>query len=221
MNDKTRLGAAIVGGYVLGRTKKGGTALRFALWLNGTSSGALVRERLQRLGGSDQLNRIADLGQPLLIAARKAAVAAVESRLSGLADNLNQRTARLLPQGDGSGRARQTDDEELDEDEDRDERDEEEEAPAARRRQGRRARDEDDEDEDENGDESDDEETPAARRRQTRRARDEDDRDASGSGKGEPSRSSTQPRSGRSEGRSAPARRSSQSSSRSREGARS
>jgi len=104
MNDKTRLGAAVLGGYVLGRTKKGGTALRFAMWLNGTSSGSLARVGVQRLRESPQVTRIVtEMGQPLLSAARQAAVAAVEARLTGVADNLNQRTARLLPAAPGNG----------------------------------------------------------------------------------------------------------------------
>jgi hypothetical protein len=104
MNDRTRLGAAVLGGYLLGRTKKGTTAVRLAMWLNGTSTGSLAKDGLQRLTNSPEVSKfVSQAGQPLVQAARNAAIAAVEARLSGLAAGLNQRTSRLLPQGPGEG----------------------------------------------------------------------------------------------------------------------
>ena len=45
MDDRVKIGAAVVGGYVLGRTKKGRAAIRLAMWLAGTDyrPGELVR----------------------------------------------------------------------------------------------------------------------------------------------------------------------------------
>ena len=35
MNDRVKIAGAVVGGYVLGRTKKGRLAIKMALWLAG------------------------------------------------------------------------------------------------------------------------------------------------------------------------------------------
>jgi hypothetical protein len=75
------------------------------MWLNGTSTGSLAKDGMQRLTSSPEVSKlVAQAGQPLVQAARNAAVAAVEARLSGLAAGINQRTSRLLPQGPGEGK---------------------------------------------------------------------------------------------------------------------
>ena len=55
MNENTKLGAAVIGGYILGRTKKGGTALRFAMFLCGNPQAQQVvgkgRDAGQRCAG--------------------------------------------------------------------------------------------------------------------------------------------------------------------------
>jgi hypothetical protein len=102
MNDRTRLGAAVLGGYLLGRTKKGGMAVRLAMWLNGTTAGGAARDGLRRVKSSPEVNKLlTQAGQPLVDAARNAAVGAVEARLSGLAEGLNRRTSKLLPAAGG------------------------------------------------------------------------------------------------------------------------
>lgn len=94
--DKAKIGAALVGGYLLGRTKKAKTAMRLVLWLNGSTAGGIARDSVKRVAQSPELMKLTtQLREPLLDAARKAAAAAVEARVAGLADSLQERTAKL------------------------------------------------------------------------------------------------------------------------------
>lgn len=96
MKDSVKLGAAVAGGYLLGRTKKGKAAIGLALWLSGKRIGS-SREVLARLAASPELARLtAQVRGPLLEAAQRAVTATIESRTTTLADSLQQRTARLI-----------------------------------------------------------------------------------------------------------------------------
>lgn len=96
MKDSVKIGTAVVGGYVLGRTKKGKLAIGLALWLSGNRM-TNSREALLRLAASPELGKLtAQLRGPLLGAAQRALTATVESRTAALADSLQQRTSQLL-----------------------------------------------------------------------------------------------------------------------------
>lgn len=100
--DQAKLAGALLGGYLLGRTKKGGFALRLATRMAVSGTGQqpteLVRDNLSRLLGSGILDQLRDQ-------AMEAAKAAVDARVQGLASNLNDRTAALK---DKSGAAQGT-----------------------------------------------------------------------------------------------------------------
>lgn len=100
--DQAKLAGALLGGYLLGRTKKGGFALRLATRMAVSGTGQqpteLVRDNLTRLLGSGILDQLRDQ-------AMEAAKAAVDARVQGLASNLNDRTAALK---DKSGAAQGT-----------------------------------------------------------------------------------------------------------------
>ncbi|MFF4696244.1 histone protein [Streptomyces chattanoogensis] len=102
MNDTTKimLAAALAGGYVLGRTKKGRFALTAASFLAGRQFGLeprqLLAEGVRRLG---EIPQVADLGKQLsgevLEAGRQAVATAANSGLTELADALHDRTLQL------------------------------------------------------------------------------------------------------------------------------
>lgn len=96
MTDTARIGAALAGGYVLGRTKKAKKAITLALWLSGKQPSGLSRTALTRLRESQVAGEIlTQLRGPLTAAATRAALALVEGRVTSLADNLHQRTDAL------------------------------------------------------------------------------------------------------------------------------
>jgi hypothetical protein len=101
MDDQVKLVSALLGGYLLGRTKKGGFALRLATRMavgSGQQPSELVRENLTKLLSSGLVEQLRDQ-------AVQAGKAAVDARLQGLTDTLNQRTASLK---DASGAAQGT-----------------------------------------------------------------------------------------------------------------
>ncbi|MET9902877.1 histone protein [Streptomyces sp. NPDC006446] len=102
---KVVLAAAVVGGYVLGRTKKGRLALSIATYLAGRRFGLeprqLAAEGMRRLG---EIPQVAELQEQLrgevLEAGRKAMSAAADRGMATLADSLSDRTSRLLEMPD-------------------------------------------------------------------------------------------------------------------------
>lgn len=102
VENQAKLASALLGGYLLGRTKKGGFALRLAsrMFLSGqnTDPQELVRDNLNRLLASGVVDQ-------LRAQAVEAAKAAVDARLQGLAANLNQRTENLRSQAEGAQQA--------------------------------------------------------------------------------------------------------------------
>lgn len=100
MNDNAKIGIAIAGGYLLGRTKKGKAALSIALWVGasrlGIRPGQLARDGLQRLAAVPQVAAIGtQLRGPVAAAGRKAALATLESRIDRVADSLHERTSKV------------------------------------------------------------------------------------------------------------------------------
>ncbi|MFF8614191.1 histone protein [Streptomyces sp. NPDC015350] len=103
--NKLLLAAAVAGGYVLGRTKKGRLALTAASYLAGRRLGidprSLVTQGAKKLG---EIPQVADLGDQmrgeLMSAGRNAVSAAADRRLSALADSVRERTRRLESAGD-------------------------------------------------------------------------------------------------------------------------
>src|SRR5215213_6140466 len=103
-STNARLAAAAVGGYVLGRTKKGGAALGLASWLGGNQAGqqamAMARRGLTQVAQSEQVAQIlAQIRGPLMEAAQKAATQAVLSRVTAISDGLTARTQALSEVG--------------------------------------------------------------------------------------------------------------------------
>ncbi|MEU1543961.1 histone protein [Actinacidiphila glaucinigra] len=155
---KLALGAAVLGGYVLGRTKKGRVAFAMATYLAGRRFGLepqqLLAEGAKRLR---ELPQFADLNEQLrgqaLDAGRKALSAVADRKLADLADSLHQRTERIgkgkkAPQDeDGEPEDAYEEEEETEgeepEDEQEPEEEEEPEKPTHRRRRGAGQQDDD------------------------------------------------------------------------------
>ncbi|MGW5930856.1 hypothetical protein ACWF2L_32180 [Streptomyces anulatus] len=112
MTKNAKIGAALVGGYLLGRTKKAKLALGFGMFLLGKKVDLDPRQIGRMLADSPVLGSLNDqVRKELVDATRTAATKAVTQRAGSLADSLQQRTQAL---GTGSG----SDDEELDEEDD-------------------------------------------------------------------------------------------------------
>ncbi|MFD7003679.1 histone protein, partial [Streptomyces mirabilis] len=155
---KIALAAAVLGGYVLGRTKKGRVAFGAATYLAGRRFGLepqqLLTEGVKRLR---ELPQFADLNEQLrgeaLDAGRKALSAVADRKLADLADSLHQRTERIGSKG--KEEPQDEDEEPEDEYEEEEEEPEEEEAPEE---DGEEAEDEYQEDEEEEPEEEPEEE---------------------------------------------------------------
>ena len=101
MNRNAELGAAVVGGYILGRTKKGRAALRMAMWLSGDQGQQVIQ--VTRNGITTLI--ASQAGQQLIGSVREQA----QNRAQALTSNLEERTSNLgtdLPKAlDGIGKA--------------------------------------------------------------------------------------------------------------------
>ncbi|MFI7086590.1 hypothetical protein ACIBUR_23715 [Streptomyces anulatus] len=112
MTKNAKIGAALVGGYLLGRTKKAKLALGFGMFLLGKKIDLDPRQIGRMLADSPVLGSLNDqVRKELVDATRTAATKAVTQRAGSLADSLQQRTQAL---GVGPG----ADDEQLDEEDD-------------------------------------------------------------------------------------------------------
>ncbi|WP_097869898.1 hypothetical protein [Streptomyces sp. rh34] len=110
MTKNAKIGAALVGGYLLGRTKKAKLALGLGMFLLGKKIDLDPRQIGRLLADSPVLGSLNDqVRKELVDATRTAATKAVTQRAGSLADSLQQRTQAL---GAGPG----ADEEELDED---------------------------------------------------------------------------------------------------------
>ncbi|MCX5317574.1 histone protein [Streptomyces sp. NBC_00154] len=156
MDDQTKatLAAALVGGYVLGRTKKGKLALSLATYLAGKRLGLdprqLATEGMRRLGEIPQVAELQDqLKGEFLEAGRKAVTAAATRGMGTLSDTLRDRTASLGKKEEAEPEEEyeeeqeepeeEPEEEEEEEEEPEEEEEEEEEEPEPKRPQRRRS----------------------------------------------------------------------------------
>ncbi|SFL32056.1 hypothetical protein [Geodermatophilus ruber] len=104
MSDNSKVAMALIGGYVLGRTKKGKAAIRLALWLSGKGSAvqpqALARGGVGKLLQNPEVAQLAEqLRGPVVAEAQRLVREALEARLNGIADALQERTKSLQAVG--------------------------------------------------------------------------------------------------------------------------
>ncbi|WP_329459582.1 hypothetical protein [Streptomyces sp. NBC_01497] len=144
MDNQTKnfLAAAVVGGYVLGRTKKGRIALTAATFLAGRRVGldprTLLVEGVRRIAEVPQVVALqAQLRDEGMEAGRSALTAVANRALHALADAIGSRTAAHGLAGDDGGAAE--DERQQDETEETVEADEEADEPPRGRRSSRRA----------------------------------------------------------------------------------
>ncbi|GGV05423.1 hypothetical protein GCM10010275_51240 [Streptomyces litmocidini] len=136
MTKNARIGAALVGGYLLGRTRKARLALGFGLFLAGRRLDLDPRRVGRALASSPLVGDLNDQVRKELVEATKSAAAeALAQRAAGLADSLSRRTRALGGSGDDLGDERDEQDEEAsegeqDEEASEDEPDEQEERAA-------------------------------------------------------------------------------------------
>ena len=96
--SNVKTAAALVGGYVLGRTKKAKLAISVGLWLSGHKArpADIVRDQVVRfLKSPDGEKLLAQVRGPAVDAGVRAATAVYEAQARRLAENLHQRTARI------------------------------------------------------------------------------------------------------------------------------
>ncbi|MFD5200396.1 hypothetical protein ACFWM7_09645 [Streptomyces sp. NPDC058375] len=96
MTNNAKIGAALVGGYLLGRTKKAKLALGFGMFLVGKKFDLDPRQLGKMLANSPVLGSLNDqVRKELVDATKTAATKAVTQRAGSLADSLQQRTQAL------------------------------------------------------------------------------------------------------------------------------
>lgn len=98
---------AVMGGYVLGRTRKAKAAIGLGLWISGRNYHAkdVLRDQMVRLVRSaDGEQLINQIKGPATEAGRHAAVAVYESQINRLSDALAERTERLTAALGGSAK---------------------------------------------------------------------------------------------------------------------
>ncbi|TXL89994.1 hypothetical protein [Streptomyces sp. IB2014 016-6] len=140
MTGNVKIGVALVGGYLLGRTKKAKMAIGFGMFLAGKKLSFDPKQLGKLVANSPVLGTLNDhVRKELVDATKSAATNALTQRATGLADSLHQRTLGLEGKDDGKdARAEDGEDDERDAD-DRDVRDdsgsdEADEKPAPRRK---------------------------------------------------------------------------------------
>jgi hypothetical protein len=105
MQDTIRIGAAALGGYVLGRTKKAKTAITLALWLSGKGrpSDMARTQAVKALQSDKGQELLAQLRGPVMSAGRQAALSVFEAQAGRVSDSLSRRTEMLsAPSGSKS-----------------------------------------------------------------------------------------------------------------------
>ncbi|MBB0243210.1 hypothetical protein FNQ90_03555 [Streptomyces alkaliphilus] len=101
MTKNAGIGVALVGGYLLGRTKKAKLAIGFGMFLLGKRLDLDPRQIARKLADSELVGSLnSQVRGELVEATRSAATAALTQRAGHLADTLNQRTRAL---GEGAG----------------------------------------------------------------------------------------------------------------------
>ncbi|MEU0951297.1 hypothetical protein ABZ353_02800 [Streptomyces niveus] len=141
MTGNVKIGVALVGGYLLGRTKKAKMAIGFGMFLAGKKLSFDPKQLGKLVANSPVLGTLNDqVRKELVDATKSAATNALSQRATGLADSLHQRTLGLEGKDDGKdvrAEDREDDDRETDDRDVRDDADGPEEAdekPAPRRK---------------------------------------------------------------------------------------
>ncbi|KJE23400.1 hypothetical protein FF36_02358 [Frankia torreyi] len=96
--SNAKIAAALVGGYVLGRTKKAKAAIGVALWLTGRNHDPkdVLRDQAVKLLKSPQGEQLlAQVRGPVVEASRRAALSVYEAQVERLTENLQQRTQQF------------------------------------------------------------------------------------------------------------------------------
>ncbi|MFJ8753188.1 hypothetical protein ACIREO_28210 [Streptomyces sp. NPDC102441] len=146
MTGNVKIGVALVGGYLLGRTKKAKLAIGFGMFLAGKKLSLDPKQIGKMLADSPLLGSVSDQVRTELVGATKtAATNALTQRATGLADSLHKRTLELEDPSGAQAR---------DEEDEGDEEPEEDDSPDAR----------DAQDDEDTGSEGTEEEKPAPRR---------------------------------------------------------
>ena len=97
MSDALKIGTALAGGYLLGRTKKAKAAVGLALWLTGRGRPRdWVRQGVLSLAQTPEFQDVLKQARgPLLESAKGVAGSTLNSRLNSLSDDLHRRTTSL------------------------------------------------------------------------------------------------------------------------------
>ncbi|MEW2544235.1 hypothetical protein AB0910_00405 [Streptomyces sp. NPDC047002] len=104
MTNNSKIGAALVGGYLLGRTKKAKMAIGLGMFLAGKKLDLDPRRLASAVADSPLLGGLNDqVRKELVDTTKSAAASALTRRIGGLADSLHDRALRLEDGGDGSG----------------------------------------------------------------------------------------------------------------------
>ncbi|MFF8789823.1 hypothetical protein [Streptomyces sp. NPDC015125] len=105
--SNAKIGVALIGGYLLGRTKKAKMAIGLGMFLAGKKLNLDPRQLGALVANSPVLGPLHDqVRKELVDATKSAAGAALNQRMNGLADSLHERTLALDEGGtDGAGRA--------------------------------------------------------------------------------------------------------------------
>ncbi|MFF3753231.1 hypothetical protein ACFYYH_22645 [Streptomyces sp. NPDC002018] len=119
MMNNAKIGVALVGGYVLGRTKKAKLAIGLGMFLAGKKLSLDPQQLGKLVANSPVLGSLNDQVRKELVGATKsAATSALTRRMNGLADSLHERTLDLQDHDDEGARAGRGREQEADEDED-------------------------------------------------------------------------------------------------------
>ncbi len=104
MMSNAKIGVALVGGYLLGRTKKAKMAIGLGMFLAGKKLNLDPKQLGTLVANSPVLGPLNDQVRKELVDATKAAAGtALTQRMSGLADSLHERTAALTEGRDAAG----------------------------------------------------------------------------------------------------------------------
>jgi hypothetical protein len=97
MSDAVKIGSALAGGYLLGRTKKAKMAIGLAMWLAGKGRPRdWVRQGVITLAQTPEVQSLVKQARgPLVDSARGAATSTFNAQLGSLADGINRRTGLL------------------------------------------------------------------------------------------------------------------------------
>lgn len=94
MMTNGKIAAAVVGGYLLGRTRKGKLALSLGMMLAGRKLNP--QDLAKTVAGSPMLSGLSDqVRKDLMESTKSAAGSALEARMNSLADSLHERSAEL------------------------------------------------------------------------------------------------------------------------------